>query len=577
MSEERLIDYPRRVVDDFRRNLQFTSSMSNPVVRREFIGILRNRNSLAMLLVLMGAFSLIVVLRWPTDGNVDLSGARSQQVFRVFSYTLLAGVLFAVPAFPAVTFVQEKNRGTLTLLIDSPLSPLSIYVGKFTGGLLFSLLLILTSMPASAACYAMGGIQPVGQVGMLYLILLACVLHYTTLGLMISTYVQSTDAAVRVTYAATLAVSVLGIAPYYLLQGQTGWATSLSWGLRAASPLPAVMEVVGHGDVGSLGIQQASTLRVFFLLNLATGVAFAIVTIARLNYRLFDAAKAAGKVTDERGRSDQIVRRLIFLVDPQRRSAGIPLYANPVMLKEFRTRKFGRSHWLLRLVSVCAVLSLLLTFFTTTGVTAWAVETIGAFMVLLQIALVVLITPSLTSGLLSSERESGGWQLLRMTPLPAFTIGRGKLLSVCWTISLILLATVPGYLVMIYVKPTMWLQVQNVLISLILAAVYTVSIGAAVGSLFRKTAAATTACYIVLIVLFLGPLLIWMGRDAPFPHGFVETALLINPTGAALSIIEAPGFLKYELLPSAWWVAGIASIVALGGFAVQIRRVSRPD
>ena len=221
-------------------------------------------------------------------------------------------------------------------------------------------------------------------------------------------------------------------------------------------------------------------------------------------------------------------------------------------------------------------MSLLLTFLATSNVGMWRVETIGGFMVLLQIVLVVLIAPSLTSGLISTERESGGWELLRMTPMSAFKIVRGKLLSVIWTVALILLATVPGYIVMIYIKPTMWLQVQNVLICLVLAAVYTVSVGAAVGSLFQKTAAATTTCYAVLILLFLGPLLIWMGRDAPFSHDIVEATLAINPTGAALSIIEAPGFQMYELLPTAWWVAGVVSLSALTCFGIQVWRIARP-
>lgn len=550
--------------------------MNNPVIHREFIGILRTRKALAMLIVLTAVFSLIVLLRWPTDGRVDLSGARSQQVFRVFSYTLLAGVLFVVPAFPAVSIVHEKNRGTLALLINSPMAGVSIYFGKLMGSLLFSVLLMLTSVPAAAACYAMGGLELFGQIGLLYVVLCVCVVQYTAIALLISSHVQSADAAVRVTYGATFAVSILAAGPYYLLQGQAGLLTYLAWWLRAASPLPVVMRLVGHGDVGSVGVTQVSTTTAYFGIAGITAGVLAAMTIARVNYRIFDQAKSQGAITDDRGLLARVMRRLLYLVDPQRRKAGIPFYANPVMVKEFRTRKFGRIHWLLRLVSVCAVVSLLLTFFATSGVVDWGVETIGGFMVLLQIVLVVLITPSLTSGLVSTERESGGWDLLRMTPMSAFKIVRGKLLSVVWTVALILLATLPGYLVMIYIKPTMWLQVQNILICLAFASLYTICVGAAVGSLFRKTAAATTTCYAVLIVLFLGPLLIWMGQDAPFAREIVEATLTINPTGAALSVIEAPGFRSYELLPTAWWVAGVVSAGALACFAVQVWRICRP-
>jgi hypothetical protein len=266
----------------------------------------------------------------------------------------------------------------------------------------------------------------------------------------------------------------------------------------------------------------------------------------------------------------------MFLVDPQRRKPGIPFYLNPVMVKEFRTRRFGRLHWLLRLVAGCATLSLLLTLAATTGTMDWGVETIGGMMVMLQVFLIAMITPSLAAGLVSSERESGGWDLLRMTTISGFRIATGKLASVLWTLLLVLLATAPGYAVMMVIKPAMWLQVQLVLVCLLMTVVYTLSISAAVGSCFAKTAASTVTVYVVLMVLFLGPLLIWLGREAPFGPTVVENALLINPMGAALSVMKMPGFERFELIPRCWWVSGGASLGALSVYFARIWRLTWP-
>src|SRR6266700_3171142 len=93
------------------------------------------------------------------------------------------------------------------------------------------------------------------------------------------------------------------------------------------------------------------------------------------------------------------------------------LWVNPVMVKEFRSRRFGRSHWTLRLIAVSAILSLGLSYVAASGALGWGIEVVGGALVLLQIALLILFAPSLASGLISSERESGTWQLLRMTPL----------------------------------------------------------------------------------------------------------------------------------------------------------------
>ena len=67
-----------------------------------------------------------------------------------------------------------------------------------------------------------------------------------------------------------------------------------------------------------------------------------------------------------------------------------------------------------------------------------------------------------------------------------------------------------------------------------------------------------------------------MGREAPFGHNAVQSALTVTPLGAALSVIETPGFLQYELLPISWWVAGIVSVAMLLVLTVQTWRLTRP-
>ena len=549
----------------------------NPVIRREFHGILRSPKSLAMLLLLTVVFSLAVLMRWPSDSSVDLSGTQSMQVFRVFGYGLLAGIVFLVPAFPATSLVNEKNSGTLALLLNSPLNAFSIYLGKISGVLLFSFLVLICSMPASAACFAMGGISS-GQLGLLYLVLALLTLQYATLGMLISSYVQTSDAGVRITYATVLGLMFLSLLPSAFLRG-TGIGTesmfaAAGW-IRNFSPIPAVMEILGQSDLGSYGLKELPSVFAFVVLVLISSVCFAVWTLLRLNHRIFDQSRAQGVITNDRGLTSRLARRLIYIVDPQRRKKGIPWYLNPVMVKEFRCRRFGRSQWLLRLVSVCAIVSMVLTFMAATSVTSWGVETIGALLVLLQVVLVVVLTPSLASGLISGERDSGGWELLRMTPLSSAKIIRGKLLSVIWTLLLVLMATLPGYVMMMLIAPELSPQVQLVLICLMFIAIYALAISAAVGSLFRSTAVSTAVTYVVVVAVFFLPILVWLGRDAPFGRDAVQTALITNPVGAALNVIQTPGFESYELLPASWWIAGVLSALMFLVLGVQVWRLTR--
>jgi hypothetical protein len=240
-------------------------------------------------------------------------------------------------------------------------------------------------------------------------------------------------------------------------------------------------------------------------------------------------------------------------------------------------RRFGRSHWTLRLIAVCTILSLVLSYVAASQAVGWGVEMIGGALVLVQVALLVVVAPSLASGLVSAERESGGWQLLRLTPLSPAAILRGKLLSVAWPLVLLLGATLPGYLIIIAADATLARLAPAVLFSLALAAVFAVLASAAVGSLFRSTAAATAASYGVLVAVCLGPLLVWLARGAPFGARAVEAVLTISPVAAALRAAHTPGFTDYALLPANWWLTGSASLALLAFLIGRTWQLYRPE
>jgi ABC-type transport system involved in multi-copper enzyme maturation permease subunit len=525
------------------------------------------------------ACALLVIFRWPTEARVGLSGAQAQESFRLFGYGLLGILLLLVPALPATSIVREKRQGTLALLLNSPMSPWAIYAGKLAGSLSLVVLPLLMSFPAAAACYAMGGISFWSDLAALYGILLLATVHYASLGLWVSSHANTTDGALRATYALVLLLSGISLVPQAFLQGTSpSWTVTAAEWLRCLSPIAAVMESLGQGDAASLGLGSAAVVapRHALLLLGMTGL-FVVGTAVRLKQTMLDRPRPQGKITEERSLWVRGFRRIAFVVDPQRRKKGIGWWANPVMVKEFRSRRFGRSHWLLRLAACCALVSLGLTYAATMGTFAWGVETIGGIMVMLQGALIVVLTPSLAAGLISSEHEGGGWTLLRMTPLSAGAIVRGKLWSVAWPLMLILLATLPGYGVMVWIKPVLAQQIGYVIVCLVLAALLALAISAAASSFFRRTAAATVTAYSIVIALYGGSLLIWLGRDAPFGQATVRAALALNPLAAALAILEVPGFGRYDLTPMVWWWTLGAMAFCLLVLAVRTWRLTRPE
>ncbi len=552
--------------------------MAHPIIQRELLGTLRTTRTLLLLAGATLVFALLVITRWPSDATVELSGSQAQEVFRLFAYGLLTVLLLLVPAFPATSIVREKIRGTLTLLLNSPMSSASIYLGKALGMQVFVTLVLGLSLPAAAAAYAMGGISFLHQVLPLYGVLFLVLLQYTTLALLISSYASSIDSALRITYGLVLLLALGTVGPHFFLQGKPGQLPRAAERLRCLSPIPAVMELVGHADVASAGVSSsASTVQRFVWTALISSIIFASLTVRRLSSFLLDRPRPQGTVTDDRSRVQQWLRRMVFLVDPHRRKKGIGFWMNPVMVKEFRTRRFGRTHWLLRLIALSAVISLLLTYAAVTGTIHSGVETIGGIMVVLQVALIVVITPSLAANLISAEQESGGWNLLMMTPLSAARIVTGKLLSVLLTLIMVLFATLPGYIVMIAIHPPLRWQVWQVLICLGWMVIFAMLSSAAVSSLCRRAAPATTIAYALLGIICFGTMLFWLGRDVTFGHATVESVLEINPMAAALTIIEAPGFTSYSLVPNNWWWMG--GLCVLSGAILLLRtwQLTRPQ
>ena len=97
--------------------------LNTAILNRELMDRLRAGQTIASILACAILSSLLVWMRWPTDSRLDVISQGAMQVFRPLAYALAAIVVLLVPAFPATALVRERRRGTLLLLLNSPLSP----------------------------------------------------------------------------------------------------------------------------------------------------------------------------------------------------------------------------------------------------------------------------------------------------------------------------------------------------------------------------------------------------------------------------------------------------------------------
>jgi ABC-type transport system involved in multi-copper enzyme maturation permease subunit len=548
--------------------------LQNPILRKELVGSLRGIKTLLAAIAIAVVSCCLVILRWPSDATMDLASQGAMQIFQPVAFAIASAVMVLVPAFPATAIVGERRRGTLMLLLNSPTSTTQVFLGKLLGNLLLGCILFSVSLPAMFACYAMGGVSITGHIIPLLLILFGMSLQYSALGLWISARSPSTEASLRSTYAAILCLTLVSLGPSVLVSRRAGVEGLVIQAITTLSPIPALQSITDfQGYSRALGFESGWLM--FVLMSVAIAVVLSISTIRRLDPILLDRASPVGKVLESERLSWW--RRILFLVDPRRRKASIPSWLNPVMVKDFRTRRFGRLHWLLRLVSVCAIASLVLAVIATTGSVTWGVDRIAASLVIMQIGLLLLLGPSLGANAIASEIESGGWQLLRAAPISAWRILTGKVLSVALTLLLLLGATLPGYVTMAYVQPLVSGQVANVLVSLGVATAMITCISVCVSAFSNSTSVATATSYTVILVLFAGTMLIWVFRGSPFGPVLVENALLLNPAATALSEINAPGFDSYDLTPRGWYVGAAVCAVASAMLLIRTLRLTQPD
>jgi len=185
---------------------------------------------------------------------------------------------------------------------------------------------------------------------------------------------------------------------------------------------------------------------------------------------------------------------------------------NPIVAKEYRTRmRTWRSPFAITLYVVLL------------GGLGWAVfaamtgNTLGLggsgtnygmylfmFLIVFQVALLGFITPALTAGAISSERERQTLDLLFVTPLAPFSILWGKLLASMSFVVLLLILSIPLFSLVFLLGGIELDQVVYAFAVTGSTALTLGFVGIAFSSLFRRTLPATVAAYGAAFVLLLG-------------------------------------------------------------------------
>ena len=155
------------------------------------------------------------------------------------------------------------------------------------------------------------------------------------------------------------------------------------------------------------------------------------------------------------------------------------------------------------------------------------------FLILFQVALLAFITPALTAGAISGERERQTIDLLFVTRIPPFSIIWGKLLASMSFVVLLLLLSIPIFsLVFLFGG----IELDQVAYAFLVSGVTALTLGLlgiAFSTLFRRTLTATVAAYGAAFVLVVGSLVYGL----LFPVN-VDPAATTLPAPPAITILS---------------------------------------
>ncbi len=185
---------------------------------------------------------------------------------------------------------------------------------------------------------------------------------------------------------------------------------------------------------------------------------------------------------------------------------------NPIVAKEYRSRMRTWRSPLAMMVYVVLIAGLGYAMFSSMARSnsgfAGSVPNYGLtlfkYLVVFQMVLITLVTPALTAGAISGERERQTIDLLFVTRIPPFSIIWGKLLASMSFVVLLLLLSVPIFSLVFLFGGIELDQVLYSFLVTIVAALALGLIGIAFSTWLRRTLAATVASYMAAFLLVFG-------------------------------------------------------------------------
>ncbi len=572
--------------------------MANPIIRKEVLSALRTKKAVAMQAIFLLGLAGLILNYWPAGGLQDVGGQAARKILSIIAIGELALVALFAPAFTAASLTTEREKKTLESLFSTTMRPWEIALGKFVGSLAFLVLIVLIGAPAVAAPLLLGGVS-IGEFLAVMGLLLLTGIYLGSIGLFISTIMHRSYRSIITTYAVLLVVFFVLATPAWpisrnlITQGGAFWQVLLHL-LSSLSPLEAMISVLYPGSAFAQGAQS---LPEFWKLHIPLAIAVIIVTaiacIMKLRRPIAPPRPREKLKVIEQGFS---ARSVLFIVDPRKRKKMIRWWQNPILVKEFRTRPLLQTHRLLRICFTLLIVSILLMMavniilsaivdevgVVNTAANGQATQTLGMIpmictaIAILLVVMVLLVGPAASSGSVSSDIETGVWEIIRCTRIPSWRIVSGKFLASIIPVVLLVLSIMPAMAIMLYIDMGIWPNILRVLAVVGMSVLFVSTAGVCFSALTCKTSAATAWTYGLIIALGLMSLLSLVGEGG-YSDRLQRMIYLLNPVATAMDAAGYAPLQSFDLVAQHLKIFGAASLAMFAVAVVRVVQLRRPD
>lgn len=555
-----------------------------PVFAREMMIAARrgrtfsNRVSVAglMLLFILGlSFWLTWWLPQPASTSATVSVARIAFGMLVLVHGLLT--LSLIPEMVGRSLAEEKERGTLGLLLASQLTSAEIVLGKLASGLIQFSAYVASGLPVAVVLPFLGGLDPT-LVLLAYGGIASTAFFMGCLSILTAISARSPRAAISSAFMLTTGWLVV---PFLVaLSGSRflglayAWiAPANSW-LLASGPLGVMLAAMGI--LGRTNLSEAVAWMVG--LELAAGGVLLAWSVLRLR-----AAVRAGESGGARPLAPW--RRRLW----RRPACGL----DPILWKEkyvSTLQPFPRLANTLAAVALAVILAVVLYYVSRPaflelrehgyGFSAYDVErrSLNQILRALTVGFTLcfsLLAAGMATESITDERNRGTWTGLLATPLLGAEILRGKRWGVVWRLRsglLMLSATWAVGLAAGSVHPLGFLAAG---VALAASSAFIVALGTYLGVRVKEPARASSAVLLVVLVMLLSmlvcciPGLGWLMTAAGASASLLAWLSLVSYRDLhELASGVIPGFLREMHVTSPGW--GIPLATYLVGLSIWV-------